>query len=168
MRNLAGLLAVLGSLAGCAELPGKEVGRWDITATLEETTCGPSIGEQVRQFEVAIRRDGQRGWWIGPAQTPVEGTIDDEGNFAFRTNDQVLVRQGDTATGIAPCVMDQVDIAEGRAEGSLDATETMWIGSSSGADCSDQVGLMPGQFAVLPCQMTYALVGDVPVTDATP
>ena len=165
MRRVGAVFVCLGTLAGCADLPGDEVGHWQITATMGETTCGPSVGQSERQFEVQIRRDGETGWWIGPAQVPIQGRIDDDGNFTFRTNEQVLVREG--TAGIAPCVMDQVDIAEGRAEGSLDAMENMWVGASSGADCSDQVGLMPGQFAVLPCQMTFALVGEAPVNDAS-
>lgn len=165
MRSHVAVLVCAGSIVGCAELPGKEVGSWAVTATMDETTCGPSIGQQERTFEAAIRKDGEVGWWIGPGQVPIEGRIDDEGNFTFRTNEQILVREGDTATGIAPCVMDQVDIAEGRAAGSLEATEEMWIGTSSGADCSDQIGLMPGQFSELPCQMTFTLVGEAPVSE---
>ena len=165
MRPLVSLFASFGLLGGCADLPGQEVGSWEVAATLDETTCGPSVGQPNRRFAVQIRRDGQTGYWIGPAQVPIEGRIDEEGNFTFRTDEQVLVRQGDESVGIAPCVMDQVDIAEGRAAGSLDATETLWIGASSGADCSDQVGLMPGQFLELPCRMSFTLLGEVPVTD---
>jgi hypothetical protein len=151
-------MSVVGMLlAGCGELPGQEVGTYSVVATMEESTCGPSVGAEEREFDVQIRRDGEVGYWIGPTEIPIEGRIDDDGNFTFRTNDQILVREGDETTGIAPCVMDQIDVAEGTAGTDLEGSETLWIGASSYADCRDQVGLMPGQFIELPCEMEFTL-----------
>lgn len=149
-------------LSACGELPGKEVGTYDVLATMDESTCGPNVGAEERSFDVQIRRDGGRGWWIGPSETPIEGRIDDEGNFSFRTNEQVLVREGNDAVGLAPCVMEQMDLAEGTAETELAGSEHLWVGVTSGADCRDQVGLMPGQFIELPCEMSFTLSGDGP------
>lgn len=159
-------LGVVGALGGCGELPGKEVGTYQVLATLEESTCGPSVGDEERAFDVQIRRDGQVGYWIGPSQVPVQGRIDEEGNFTFRTSEQILVREGDDSIGLAPCMMDQVDLAEGTADAGLSGSEHLWIGSTSGADCRDQVGLMPGQFIALPCEMSFTLAGEGPETGA--
>lgn len=160
MRRTSLLVLVL-SIGACGELPGKEVGTYDVVATMGESTCGPSVGAPERQFGVQIRRDGEVGYWIGPTQIPIQGRIDEDGNFTFRTNDQVMVRQGDESIGLAPCVMDQIDIAEGTVdESDLQGSETLWIGASSYADCRDQVGLMPGQFIELPCQMQFTLDAD--------
>ena len=163
MRSrLLPVLALSCPLVACGELPGKEVGTYAVHSTLDETTCGPSVGSPERQFEVQIRRDGEVGYWIGPTQVPIQGRIDEEGKFTFRTNEQVLVREGDEATGLAPCAMDQIDLAEGTADAGLSGTEHMWIGTTSGADCRDQIGLMPGQFIELPCEMSFTLAGEAP------
>lgn len=155
---LAGVLCV----AACGELPGKEVGTYAVLATMDETTCGPNVGSEQRQFEVQIRRDGAVGWWIGPAEVPIQGRIDEDGNFQFRTNEQVLVREGDESIGLQPCVMEQMDLAEGTATLDLAGSEHLWVGVTAGADCRDQVGLMPGQFIELPCEMTFTLSGEGP------
>jgi hypothetical protein len=156
------LVLTLGLLAGCGELPGKEVGTYEVLAVMDENTCGPNVGAPQRSFDVQIRRDGGTGYWIGPSQVPVQGRIDEEGNFSFRTSEQILVRAGDEATGLVPCYMDQLDIAEGTAEIALSGSEELWVGVTSGADCRDQIGLMPGQFLELPCRMTFTLSGEDP------
>lgn len=95
----------------------------------------------------------------------------------------------------APCVVDQVEEVRGRlvrpvrpeddgADGgdagdsdaggepvepvpaSVEATDTLRISPSRGADCSDMIGLGPDVFATLPCRVVMHLEGSEPSDDS--
>ncbi|MBI2896860.1 MAG: hypothetical protein HYY06_25100 [Deltaproteobacteria bacterium] len=148
-------------LVGCpSEYPGEPVGTYSVTASLDESTCGPGVeGPEARDFEVELRRDGEVGYWIRPDGVLWMGTIDDQGTYRFRIEQTIQVRAGNEQ--VAPCVMEQVDEISGAAAGSFSGTEALAIAASAGADCADQMGITSGKFLDLPCQMRWDLEGDV-------
>jgi hypothetical protein len=172
MRSAA-LTSLLLSACNPGDLPGREVGTFRVSARLDENGCGPSAQASVSvEFDVEIRRDGDRGYWIPQGQAPVSGVLDERGAFLFQVASRVAVREEDPAAGLAACTMDRFDEVRGTvtvasdadasavAPGRLLAEETLSIGATSGSDCSDRIGLGEGQFIGLPCQIRYGLEGD--------
>ena len=168
-------------LLGCEEYfektsenaAGEPVGLYALSAEADMTSsCTEIINTAPRPwtFEVTLRRDGDKGYWVSGAD-PIIGTIADSGKLSFKRTLRVPVRAADKRRELGPCTILRTDDFAGTLAGSPDsetgkATFTGTLRYSyqiePGSDCRDQVG-SPGPenpsptFAVLPCDARFAV-----------
>jgi len=170
MRKLR--LVALSLLAvGCvdfgdkdARVPGEELGAYQVTAHLQESTCGPdALGSaDCWDFSVRLSREGPGLFWLNGYEV-ISGEVADDG-VSFRFDTMVAV-EIDPAQGTHPgCTVHRTDSANGKL-----SSATMDVESFTGqlsyayaaeqeSDCTELVGV-PGGFSALPCEMSYAIEG---------
>lgn len=180
--------AVLSS--GCAdyfgntkERVGESVGLYQIEANADmASTCTEIINAAPRpwKFEVSLRREGTKGYWISGSE-PIEGTIDGKGQLFFKQTIPVAVHGVDKVNGIGACTILRTDDFSGTlagaptsADGKLTFTGTLRYSYQvqPGSDCRDVVGAQTeGRttplFSVLPCDARFAVTA-TRIGDAKP
>ncbi len=177
------LIALLATVAfsGCADVfgqkdphaPGDPVGVYHLTADVDPaSTCAEAAAAAPRPwvFDVTLRRDGQRGYWIA-SDTPVEGKIDDKGAIAFHSVSRVTVHGPDKAKELGTCVIVRTDDFSGALSGAPDSAAGVKSFSGTlkyaytveaGSDCRDVVGPPEADrtspmFSLIPCEVRFAV-----------
>jgi hypothetical protein len=142
---------------------GEDLGAFDVSADLEESSCGPgALGSQEKwNFDIRLSREAAEIFWNSGGGDAVVGTLAADGvTFSFASEKRVeVIPQGRGAAGCAVLRRDQ-------ASGVLDETDaevrgfsgrlTYEFESDAEADCAALVGVEAG-FEELPCSMSYDL-----------
>jgi len=154
---------VLAACTGDRDLrePGEKLGTFIVQGKLVSTTCGkadPSL-----RYEVRLSREADRLYWVQGA-TPISGTIDAESRVRLEARAQSKVVAADEVTGSPGCTMERVDTLAAKLEGEP-------IRGFSGAvvyrfdvvagDCVSELASQGGDYAALPCTMTYEVAAAV-------
>jgi hypothetical protein len=166
-RCSAALFLLSLAASGCGngndpKVPGEPLGRFHVSAQIEESTCGPgALGStDVWEFDVQLsRRDADLYWLNGEEAIP--GRLASDGvSFAFDT--RVAIQVAPPGKGGAGCTMFRSD----QASGTLEPAGSEVVGFSGrmrfayaqqpSSDCTPLVGV-EGGFATLPCDMAYRL-----------
>ncbi|MBI2394010.1 MAG: hypothetical protein HYV09_30850 [Deltaproteobacteria bacterium] len=181
-------LVLCSVTTGCAEYfgdkdreMGEPLGVYSLQANADMTsTCTEIINATPRpwSFEITLRRDGKKGYWVSGPE-PIEGSIDEEGQLAFKQTIPVTVHGVDKARGLGACTILRTDDFAGQLAGAPTTTEgkASFTGTlrysyqiAAGSDCRDVVGVPSEErtsplFAVLPCDARFAVAatrkGDV-------
>lgn len=163
-----GALTLLLAAPACADLiesePENDLGTFQVTATMTETTCGPGALDAPAVHELTVQltdAGGGRLYWAAEGGR-LPGTLASDGKtFGIETERRarVVEKKGD-ALG---CVVTSREATTGTlaaAENAASFAATLLVGYVGGVadDCSPVIGV-PGWFATLPCEMTYTLVG---------
>ena len=168
-RSRALLVAASVALAaGCTgkdpTRPGDSIGVFGVTAALTASTCGTTPNPWT--FDVRLRHDGTTLYWV-QGQQPISAVVNAAGTAAMTTSSTDTVRAA-TST-VSACEMQRDDAVNVTLSpigyGGKDiSTATSFTGAltyhfsaTSGADCSDQLAAVGGDYAALPCAISYTL-----------
>jgi hypothetical protein len=183
MRTLLFRSILLLGLSACSSNlkenePGTALGAYAISADADMTSsCIELLNASPRPwtFDVTLRRDGTKGYWITKGNTPIEGNIDGKGAVSFKQTTPVTVHGPDKVRELGTCVVYKTDEFVGSLAGSPDSTTGVasFTGTlrysyqiAPGADCRDIVGgdgtgsdpNLP-HFSTLPCDVRYSVTG---------
>lgn len=126
--------------------PGTAVGTFDISGTLSENTCGQGFAPPLNvRFQAELRRSGTNAYWKMGDAPRAQGTIDADGDFSFRVQQQIDGWAADPANGIPPCRFVQTETISGHVDGLLpesDAGSADAGGSDAGAPDGADAGPM--------------------------
>jgi hypothetical protein len=149
--------------------PGASVGTFHVTARLAKTTCGAAPDPW--EFDVRLNHDGATLYWI-QGGVPISGKVDASARTALQASTVADLRAADPRKRLAACSVARSDLldvalAGANAEPVTDpALTTSFRGvlaygftPTDGSDCSDQVTAAGGDFAALPCNVSYNVVG---------
>ncbi|MFW6051193.1 MAG: hypothetical protein ACODAU_08460 [Myxococcota bacterium] len=170
------------ALSACVpEYSGEPVGTYEVTGALEENACGSQAvdARDPVMFRVEVRREGDRAWWRRPDAPLVEGTVDADGVYSFRSQARRTVIEPDPDAGDPGCVVEQAETVEARLLGTdadagtpeagmgdaaapptmLEGTHVIDLSPVAGSDCTAALAVSGGPFRALPCNVDYTLAG---------
>lgn len=148
--------------------PGTPLGTFHVSAKLTASTCGavPDPWE----FDVKLAHDQSTLYWI-QGGAPVSGEMDATARTQMKSTDSRELRAADAKKKIPGCVVTRDDILEVALSGDkpeaplttvAEATRftgklTYRFSPMQGSECSDQTLDQGGDFAALPCDVSYDL-----------
>lgn len=141
-----------------AMLPGEPLGTFEVSAALEESTCGDGALAAPKDwvFEVQLSRDRDYLYWLN-GEAPIEGSVDDGGEFSIQSGSRYkltdedpvspgcTVLRADTASGV---------LGEGEEPTSFSGEIRYDYTVENGKSCTDLIGIPEG-FQALPCSVRY-------------
>lgn len=145
--------------------PGTPLGTFHVTAKLATSSCGavPDPWE----FDVRLSHEGSTLYWV-QGGAPISGIVDGTARAMLKASDQHELRAANAKTKAPACSVvreDQLDVAlagatEERLADLKDATRfagklVYRFTPTSGSDCTDQTTELGGDFAALPCEVSY-------------
>jgi hypothetical protein len=155
----ASVLALAVSLAACnTGLPGTQLGTFEVTAQAQTNTCGLSAPNPWT-FDVQLSQDGSTLYWSWLDGSPLLSAPVTAQAATLTATEQANV-DGTADGGLGPCTLErddtlQVTLGSASSPTTFTATISYAISAVAGADCADQLGAAGGQYAVLPCTMSY-------------
>jgi hypothetical protein len=165
-------LLVCALVAGCSGKdpyrPGESLGAFHVTGRLVSSTCGAVPDPW--DFDVKLRHDRATLYWIqgdAPVSAPVDGaaraTLEATATQTVRAADQrsktpacALTRSDVVALVLAPLRAPVTDLAGATT---FKGTLTYRFAAAEGSSCEDQLADLGGDFAALPCDVTYEVAG---------
>lgn len=179
------LIAALLILPACREsgatpLPGDEIGRYGVEASLTDTECGeghPAPASLSFYVDLFHLEGSSRGYWKLPDGPQIEGVLDRSAGFRFSTTTQAVAWDPDPAAELLGCALDRTEIVEGvladgpgtEVDGGMEAgepearftgTTRVRLSATPGGDCRALLSVYGGPFPDLPCVIEYALTGE--------
>lgn len=174
LRRVLSLLLFAGVAVACGGKdptnPGVGVGTFKVTATLTSTTCGSTPNPWV--FDVRLNSDGSTLYWIQNS-LPVAGAVDGSARTKLETSVTSELRH---ATDKVPesCSVTRSDnvemaLSDADAKPAVDPADVRKFSGilkytfapTAGSQCDDQLLSTGGDFATLPCAITYMLDGEM-------
>jgi hypothetical protein len=150
------------SLAACNEtpLPGTQYGMYKVTGTSTTNTCGPYLNApDPWVFDAQLSLSGDTLYWsFLDGNAPLSGLLSSR---SATLTTSITSNVDATDAGAGPCTMTRADTIEvALATGSPPPTFTGSISYTftiaSGATCTDQLATSGGQYATLPCTVSYS------------
>ena len=174
---LVGLPLLLASAAiaggsGCSGhdpyRPGEGVGAFHVTSKLVSTTCGPTPDPW--EFDVKLRHDSTTLFWV-QGSAPISGQLDATARAVMKTSVVTTLRPADAKTQTAACTMSRSDVvdlvlapsttpmvaADVGSATSFKGTLAYQFAATEGSSCEDQLTDLGGDFAALPCSVSYEI-----------
>ena len=149
--------------------PGASVGTFHVTARLAKTTCGQAPDPW--EFDVRLNHEGATVYWI-QGGVPIAGKVDGSARTALRASTVADVRAADPRRRLAACSVTRSDLLDVTLAGANAASVTdpalttsfrgvlaYGFTPTEGSDCSDQLASAGGDFAALPCNVSYTVTG---------
>ncbi len=165
---------VLGALAvGCTGKdpfnPGDSIGTFHVTGALVSSTCGTTPNPW--QFDVKLRHDAvSKLYWV-QGGAPISGGIDPYARSIMKASETREARAADPKTKRAACTLvreDNLDVVlapvttplqDGSGASSFKGTMKYRFSPVPGSECDDQLLETGGDYAALPCEVTYDIEG---------
>jgi ABC-type glycerol-3-phosphate transport system substrate-binding protein len=164
MRRLVAiaLLGMVAAPAACAapSMPGTTLGTYKVTAQAETNVCGLTAPNPWN-FDVELSQDGTTLYWSWMDGSPyLSGPVASQA-ATLLASEQVNV-DGTADGGLGPCTLERDDqllltLATGSTPASFTGSISYAITPVAGSNCSDQLATVGGQYAVLPCTITYSM-----------
>lgn len=172
-RSPAISVFILGALgAACSGKdpynPGTPLGTFHVSAKLTGSTCGtvPDPWE----FDVKLAHEESTLYWI-QGGAPVSGTMDRTARAQMKSTDSRELRAADAKKKLPACVVIRDDLLDVALAGDTPETPldtvaeatrftgklTYGFSPMQGSECSDQTLDQGGDFAALPCEVSYDL-----------
>lgn len=148
--------------------PGESIGTFKVSAKLVSTTCGQTPDPW--EFDVKLRHERNTLFWV-QGDAPVSGLVDGAARAVLKSTDVRTVRPANEKQNLAACTMARADVVDlvlspmtshsGDPSGatSFKGTLTYAFSVTEGSSCDDQLLDSGGDFAALPCNVAYELVG---------
>lgn len=172
MASFRSPLAIVTLVVACSGKdpynPGTPLGTFHVNAKLTSTTCGtvPDPWE----FEVKLAHEQSTLFWI-QGGAPISGTMDRTARATLKATDARELRPANARAKLPACVVardDVLDVALSTDEPDTPMTSvaeatrisgklTYRFSPTDGSECSDQTLDQGGDFAALPCAVTYDL-----------
>jgi hypothetical protein len=164
-RSLLGV-AVAGAawtVLDCSEnpLPGTLLGTYAIVAQSQTNTCGLAAPDPWT-FDAELSQSGTTLYWSWmDGSAPLSNVMTTSSEATLLASEQVNV-DGLPDGGLGPCTMErddtlQVDLGTGSPPATFEGTVNYAFSAASGWDCADQLASAGGQYATLPCTITYSM-----------
>jgi len=149
--------------------PGESVGAFHVTSKLVSTTCGPTPDPW--EFDVKLRHDATTLFWV-QGDAPISAQVDGAARAVLKTSVVSTVRAADAKTQTAACMMSRSDVvdlvlapskapamaaADVAAATSFKGTLAYQFTVVEGSSCEDQLTESGGDFATLPCSVSYEI-----------
>lgn len=168
----AALLAA--SAAGCTGKdpynPGETLGTFRVTGSLVSSTCGATPNPWL--FDVKLRHDAVTTLYWVQGGAPISGMIDATARSTMKASETRSVRAADPKTKrgacslvrednldvvLAPVTMPLTDVKDVKTfKGTLEYR----FAPVQGSECDDQLLDSGGDFAALPCKVSYEIGGE--------
>ena len=148
--------------------PGESVGAFHVTSKLVSTSCGPTPDPW--EFDVKLRHEATTLFWV-QGDAPISAQLDATARAVMKSSVVNTVRPADAKTQTAACTMsrsDVVDLVLAPATAPMVAADvggaTSFKGTLAyqfdvveGSSCEDQLTESGGDFAKLPCSVSYEI-----------
>lgn len=148
--------------------PGTPLGTFHVSGKLTSSTCGavPDPWE----FDVKLAHEESTLFWI-QGGAPVSGTMDNTARAHLKTTDSRELRAADAKSKLPGCVVIRDDVLEVALAGEKPETPLATVAEATrftgkltyrfspmqGSECFDQTLDQGGDFAALPCEVSYDL-----------
>ena len=157
------LAACLSACAGNRDIrePGEKLGTFVVGGNLVGSSCGKA--DRAFRYEVRLSREGDRLYWI-QGSLPISGTIDSASRVRMVTSTEARVAAPDEASGSPGCTMERTDTLAATLSGQpvkAFAGAIVYRFDVKSGDCAGQLAAAGGDYATLPCTMTYDVVANV-------
>ncbi len=166
-RALFGVAALAVALVSCTGKdpyrPGTALGTFHVDGALLATSCGAAPDPWT--FDVKLARDARTLYWI-QGGLPVAGTLDASAHASLTATDTQTIQAADA--GIIGCAVTRDDTldtalvvaaADVNDVAAFSGKLTYTFRATAGSDCSGELAIAGGDFAQLPCSITYTLKG---------
>jgi hypothetical protein len=151
----------LAVLAACSAnpMPGTLIGTYKVTAQSQTNTCGLTAPNPWA-FDVQLSQKDTTLYWSWMDGSPLLSGATASSQASLTSVLELNVDGTDASAG--PCTMmrsDTIDVAlaSGAAPASFTGSINYAIEAAPGATCTDQLTNAGGQYAVLPCTITYSM-----------
>jgi hypothetical protein len=159
----SGATALLGVVVlACGNpLPGNMLGTYAVNAQSLTNTCGLAAPDPWT-FDAQLSQNGTTLYWSWmDGSAPLSNTLSASSQATLLATSQVNV-DGTADGGLGPCTMQrddtlQIDLGSGTPPSTFEGTVSYAFSVASGWDCADQLASAGGQYAVLPCTITYSM-----------
>ena len=169
LLGLGGAVVLTGSLASCQQtpLPGTQLGTFKVSGTTTTNSCGPALSPpDPWVFDAQLSESNQELYWSwidGTAPLSAPLTTGTTATLSATTTANV---DGSGDAGLGPCTMDRVDtidltLSAASSPSSFTGTISYTFTVPAGSTCSDQLATAGGEYATLPCTLTYKMTGSV-------
>jgi hypothetical protein len=165
----AGLLAGAGGCSGKDPYrPGESLGAFHVTGKLVATSCGATPDPW--EFDVRLRHERTTLYWV-QGDAPIAAQVDGAARATLKATATQTVRPADERSRTAACTMSRTDVVElvlaplaapvsdVAGATSFKGTLAYRFAPTEGSSCEDQLTDLGGDFATLPCDVTYEVAG---------
>ena|ERR1700722_14446992 len=156
----AGLSAVILACSG-NPLPGNMLGTYAVVAQSQVNSCGLA-SPNPWSFDAQLSESGTTLYWSWmDGSPPLSNSMTMSSQATLLASEEVNV-DGTADGGLGPCTMDrndtlQIDLGSGSPPSSFQGTINYAFSVASGWNCADQLASAGGQYAILPCTVTYSM-----------
>jgi hypothetical protein len=154
-------LGVMVLACSANPLPGTMLGTYAIVAQSQTNTCGLAAPNPWT-FDVEISQSGTTLYWSWMDGSPLlSNAMSTPSQVTLLASEQVNV-DGTADGGLGPCTMErddtlQIDLGSGSPPSSFEGTIGYAFSVPSGWNCADQLASAGGQYATIPCAISYAM-----------
>jgi hypothetical protein len=138
-------------------------GTYQVTAHLTANTCDLGAPDPW-DLDVKVSRQGSTVSWTWLDGTaPISGPLNAQSEATLTGSQQNDV-DGTVDGGPGPCTLERDDtvgitLSAGEMPATFSGTINYAFSVVTGSDCSDQLVASGGQYATLPCAITYSMTG---------
>jgi hypothetical protein len=142
-------------------LPGNLLGTYQIVAQSQTNSCGLAAPDPWT-FDAELSEQGTTLYWSWmDGSAPLSTTMSSSSQATILANEQINV-DGTADGGLGPCTMAradtlQIDLGSGSPPSAFSGTVGYVFSIVPGWDCADQLASAGGQYAALPCTVTYTM-----------
>lgn len=163
-----------GSVAGCTGKdpfnPGESLGTFRVTGALVSSTCGPTPNPW--EFDVKLRHDAVTTLYWVQGGAPISGKLDPMARSTMKATEMRSVRPADAKTKRAACNLTREDnldlvlspvttpVTDVKTATTFKGTLKYKFAPTQGSECEDQLLDTGGDFATLPCEVSYEIGGE--------
>jgi len=163
--------AVIAAGSGCSGKdpyrPGESIGAFHVIGKLVSTTCGTTPDPW--EFDVKLRHDKTTLYWV-QGDAPISAVVDAAARAQLKSTATQTVRAADAKSRMAACALERDDVldlalapvaqpVDLQPITSFTGTLTYHFTATDGSECEDQLATSGGDYTVLPCDVSYTLIG---------
>jgi hypothetical protein len=142
-------------------LPGNMLGTYQVVAQSQTNSCGLAAPDPW-DFDAQLSEQGTTLYWSWmDGSPPLSAAMSTSSQGTLLANEQLNV-DGTADGGLGPCTMAradtlQIDLGSGSPPSAFSGTIEYVFSVAPGWDCADQLASAGGQYAALPCTITYTM-----------
>jgi hypothetical protein len=165
-------ISVVLSLGACSgkdpTRPGESIGVFAVSGKLVSSTCGATPDPW--KFDVRLRHEERTLYWV-QGDAPISGQVDPQARAVLTSSDVRQMRAADAKSKTPACNMSRTDaldlvlapvvkpVTDVAGVTSFKGTLTYRFAATEGSSCEDQLADSGGDFAAIPCDVSYEIDG---------